>query len=825
MRNSKCFVVVISLLIFFTNANATKINGTVVDQFNSPLGFCSITVKERNKTVLSNDQGKFYLDLPKGKYQFVVQHVGYETMVIDKMVEGDELHLTITMKNTTLTLAEVKVKAGGEDPAYEIIRNAIKQRKFYQTQVGTYTCEAYLKGLIRTVNFPDNFLGQPVDFEDGDSSKNKIIFLSESISDIAFRQPDDLRVVVKSTRVSGQTNGLGLANPILISFYDNVVSLPKTFNPRGFVSPIAEGALAYYRYKYLGVFFENGYQINKIQVIPKRKWEPLFTGYIQIVENSWNIHSVNLSIDKESQLEFADKVRIEQQYNPIHQNTWMVATQTIFPEVNFLGFAASGYFSTIYSKYVVDPVLDKKQFGRTVLKFDSLSNKRSSSFWDASRPIPLLKEEIADFKKKDSLEKRREDPRYLDSLDKIQNRITGLGVLVNGPRFINRNKQISLSFDPLLKSLSFNTVEGWVLQGSASFVKDLKGRREFSFTPVLRYGTTNHLLNAHFSSSLRFGKKFVNRVSFSMGKKVFQFNNANPIPQIMNTVSTLFDGSNYMKLYQAKFLQAGYFKALGHGVDMDVSMQYQNRNPLSNVDTLQIGGDRARFKNLTPNYPIETGTGPLVAHQSLVASIRFRFRPGARYVELPDGQVNSFSRSPVFTFQYAQAISGLFNNESNFGKWKISMVGDINFKIGGEFKYKIQSGGFLHAQRVELPDYNHFIGNLTRKATPYVESFQVAPFYAFSNKERFFGEFHAEYKLNGLLTNKIPIIKKLNLRLVTGANMILLKDKNYQELFLGIDNIFKLLRLDYVKGHGESIGSTQGFRLGIRGFSGVFTDN
>lgn len=825
MRNSKCFVVVISLLIFFTNANATKINGTVVDQFNSPLGFCSITVKESNKTVLSNDQGKFYLDLPKGKYQFVVQHVGYETMVIDKMVEGDELHLTITMKNTTLTLAEVKVKAGGEDPAYEIIRNAIKQRKFYQTQVGTYTCEAYLKGLIRTVNFPDNFLGQPVDFEDGDSSKNKIIFLSESISDIAFRQPDDLRVVVKSTRVSGQTNGLGLANPILISFYDNVVSLPKTFNPRGFVSPIAEGALAYYRYKYLGVFFENGYQINKIQVIPKRKWEPLFTGYIQIVENSWNIHSVNLSIDKESQLEFADKVRIEQQYNPIHQNTWMVATQTIFPEVNFLGFAASGYFSTIYSKYVVDPVLDKKQFGRTVLKFDSLSNKRSSSFWDASRPIPLLKEEIADFKKKDSLEKRREDPRYLDSLDKIQNRITGLGVLVNGPRFINRNKQISLSFDPLLKSLSFNTVEGWVLQGSASFVKDLKGRREFSFTPVLRYGTTNHLLNAHFSSSLRFGKKFVNRVSFSMGKKVFQFNNANPIPQIMNTVSTLFDGSNYMKLYQAKFLQAGYFKALGHGVDMDVNMQYQNRNPLSNVDTLQIGGDRARFKNLTPNYPIETGTGPLVAHQSLVASIRFRFRPGARYVELPDGQVNSFSRSPVFTFQYAQAISGLFNNESNFGKWKISMVGDINFKIGGEFKYKIQSGGFLHAQRVELPDYNHFIGNLTRKATPYVESFQVAPFYAFSNKERFFGEFHAEYKLNGLLTNKIPIIKKLNLRLVTGANMILLKDKNYQELFLGIDNIFKLLRLDYVKGHGESIGSTQGFRLGIRGFSGVFTDN
>lgn len=825
MRNSKCFLLLMSLLIYSISSFATKINGLVVDQSNNPVGFCSVTVKETKKTVLSNDQGKFFLELPKGKYHFIVQHVGFETITIDTLIVGDEMHLNFTMKNTTLTLAEVKVKAGGEDPAYEIIRNAIKQRKFYQTQVAGYTCEAYLKGLIKTIDFPDNFLGQPVDFEDGDSSKNKIIFLSESISEIAFKQPDDLRVMVKSTRVSGQTNGLGLANPILISFYDNIVSLTKTFNPRGFVSPIAEGALAYYRYKYLGVFFENGYQVNKIQVIPRRKWEPLFSGYIQIVENSWNIHSVNLSIDKQSQLEFADKIRIEQQYNPINRNTWMVATQNIFPEVNFLGFAASGYFATIYSKYDVDPVFDKKQFGRTVLKFDSLSNKRSSSFWDATRPIPLLKEEIEDFKKKDSLERRREDPRYLDSLDKIQNRITGLGVLINGPRFINRSNKTSLSFDPLLKSLSFNTVEGWALQGSANFNKDLSGRREVSITPVLRYGTSNHQLNAYFSSSFRYGKTFVNRVSFSMGKKVFQFNNANPIPQIMNTVSTLIDGFNYMKLYQANFIQTGYFKSLGHGLDMDASIQYQNRKPLSNVDTMHIWGDRSRLQNLTPNYPIEAETGPLVAHQSLVASIKFRFRPGARYVELPDGQVNTFSRSPVFNFQFSQAISGLFDNDSKFGKWRISVTGDINFKIGGEFKYKIQSGGFLNATRVSLPDYNHFIGNLTRKATPYVESFQVAPFYAFSNKERFFGELHAEYKLNGLLTNKIPIIKKLNLRLVTGTNMIMLKNRNYQELFLGIDNILKLLRVDYIKGNGQSIGSTHGVRLGIQGFSSIFTDN
>jgi len=825
MINFKRFIFLSACIFSFFTSYATRIHGKIVDQFNVPIGFCSITIKQIKKTVLSNDQGIFFLDLQPGKFTFIAQHVGFEIMVIDTLVAGEEMQLNFTMKINSLTLSEVKVKAGGEDPAYEIIRNAIKARKAHQMEIESFTCQAYLKGLIRTADFPDNFLGQPVDFEDGDTAKRKIIFLSESISDIAFRQPDDIRVVVKSTRVSGQSRGLGLANPILISFYNNIVSLPKTFNPRGFISPIADGALAFYRYKYLGVFFENGHQINKIQVIPRRKWEPLFSGYIQIVENEWNIHSVNLSVDKESQLEFADKITIVQQYNPVDNKNWMVGTQTIYPEVNIFGFAASGYFSTIYSNYEINIAGNKKLFGRTVLKFDSLSNKRSEQFWNQARPIPLIKEEVDDFRKKDSLEKRREDPGYLDSLDKIQNRITGIGILINGPRFNYRNTQSSVEMDPLLKSISFNTVEGWVLQGSASFQKNLKGRRQLSFTPVLRYGTSNHHFNASLASNYTFGKKFVSRISLSFGSKVFQFNNANPIPQIMNTVSTLLTGFNYMKLYQAGYFQAGYFKGLGHGLDMDAGINYQNRKALYNTDTTVTWGNKSNLNNITPNYPIEAGAGPMLDHRSLVATIRFRYRPGARYVELPDGEINTFSRSPVFAIQYAKGIGGLFANASTFDKWKMSVTGDLNFKIGGAFKYKIQLGGFFNASQVQLPDYNHFIGNLTRKATPYVESFQVAPFYAFTNKEHLFGELHAEYGLNGMLTNKIPIVKKLNLRIVTGTNLIVLKSKHYQEFFVGIDNILKLVRIDYTRGYGQSTGSRQGIRIGLRGFSSLFNDN
>ena len=48
-------------------------------------------------------------------------------------------------------------------------------------------------------------------------------------------------------------------------------------NPRGFVSPIADNALNYYNYKFLGSFFEDGKEVNTIKVIPKKVQLLFFT--------------------------------------------------------------------------------------------------------------------------------------------------------------------------------------------------------------------------------------------------------------------------------------------------------------------------------------------------------------------------------------------------------------------------------------------------------------------------------------------------------------------------------------------------------------------
>ena len=812
------------LLLAYLPLFARVVKGQVLDEKKQPLPFTTVSLKGVDKKAVSNANGEFNFDIPDGNYTLVCQHVGYTTVTQELIVNENTEQLYIYLKPTELTLKEVIIKQGAKDPAYAIIRSAIKERKYNGNKAGAFYCEAYIKGLIRTNNYPNSLFGQRIDFEDGDTSKKKIIFLSESISDVYVNQSSETKIVVKSTRVSGQTNGLGLATPLLLSFYDNIVALPKSFNPRGFVSPIADGALSFYNFKYLGAFFENGVQVSRIQVIPKRKYEPLFEGYIQIVEDTWNIHSLSLILNKESQLEFADKLKIEQHYEMIAYQTWMIGSQTIYPEVKFLGFDAGGYFTSVYSKYQINKEFDKKTFGNVLMKYDSSSNKKPDSFWVNSRPIPLLSEEVRDFEKKDSLEKQREDPAYLDSLDKIQNKINPIALVFNGQSIINRNDKVNYTYDPLLKSVNYNTVEGLALQLSGTVQKEFSGRNQLSLTPVLRYGVTNKKFNAFLRANYRFGKKYVNTITTSFGSRVYQFNNANPIPQIMNTFATILNGNNYMKLYQANFFQVTYRKGLGNGFDFSGFMNYQNRTPLVNTDTSYAWGNSGIFNKFTPNYPTEITNQPMQPNKAFLVGFRISFRPGTKYIELPDRVVNSFSRTPTFGFQYTKGIKNVLGSNSDFDKWRFSVIGDINFKLGGEFKYRVETGGFINTQFVEIPDYNHFIGNLTGKSTPYVESFQVAPFYALSNKEKIFLQLNGEYKLNGLLTNKIPIIRKFNLRVVAGANMIWLKNKDYYEVFVGVDNILKLFRVDYIWGFGKTVMPQNGFRIGIKGFSTLFTD-
>ena len=145
----------------------------------------------------------------------------------------------------------------------------------------------------------------------------------------------------------------------------------------------------------------------------------------------------------------------------------------------------------------------------------------------------------------------------------------------------------------------------------------------------------------------------------------------------------------------------------------------------------------------------------------------------------------------------------------------------MNFKMAGDFHYRVSLGGFLNNKRVEIPDLQHYNGNQTIYNSKYLNSFQLASYYQYSNDANFYVLAHVEHHFNGLLTNKIPLLNTLKWNLVAGANTFYVnKSENYFEVFAGLENILKLIRVDFVMANQTANANKYGIRIGLGGIFG-----
>ena len=811
--------------MLFTTVHAGRITGIVTDDTGKPLPFASIIIKGSTQGTTANSEGKYFLTIEPGTYTLSCQYVGYKKLEKTVSVASADLKVDFSLTLQQLTLTEVVIKPGMEDPAYEIIRNAIRKRKEYLTQLDRFQCQVYIKGQMRLRSYPKKFLGQKVDFGDGDTSKNKMIYLSETIANYSVRKPDKAKIEVLSTKVSGQSGGFGLSAPQIFSFYENVISIGTSLNPRGFVSPIANNALSFYRYRYEGSFYEDGREVNRIKVIAKRKFEPAFNGYINITENDWRIHSLQLMLTKESQMEIIDTLRIEQLYVPYDAMTWVIKSQVIYPSAKMFGFDAYGSFVNIYSQFNTEPVFAKKFFGNTYLKFYDSANKKPATFWDSVRPLALQMEEVLDYHKKDSLEQLRKDPRYLDSTDRKRNKVTFSRVLHAGISISRTKSRTFISIQPLIQTVSFNTVEGLVIQPTVTYFKRLDSnsisRRSIALTSSARYGFSNRHFNGSLSANYIYGKKYYSNITLAVGKQIFQFNNASPISARENTITTLLWERNYMKIYEAPFFRFGFSRGIGEGLSVGITLQYQDRSPLENTTSTKWR-DRIGVE-FTPNFPGELLTENMLSHQAVIAGMTINWQPGGRYIEFPERKISIGSKFPVLNFIYTKGVYRWLGSDIDYDKWRFSVSDNLNLKLGGAFSYRLSTGGFIRDKKVQVPDLHHFNGNQIIYANPYLASFQLAPYYRYSNSNSFYTTGHVEHHLNGLLTNKIPLFRKLNWHLVTGANSFYVnRNVHYLEAFAGFENIFKVLRVDLIRSFEPNGKGTTGVRIGLKG---AFTGN
>lgn len=786
-----------------------QIVGNVTDPKGNPLPFVNIYIEDTYIGTTSNDDGHFELNASEQKpITIVFKYLGYKTLKKEISDHTFPMTLNVTLEEEKITLDEVVINSG-DNPANRIMRLAIANRKETLEKNEAFKANFYSRGLIRIKDAPEKILGQELgDLGGGlDSTRSGIIYLSETISKIEYQRPDKLKEYIMASKISGNDSGFSFntASDVDYNFYNNTIELGNQI-----VSPIADYAFNYYRYKLEGVFYDDrGNLINKIAVNPKRENDRIFSGTIYIVEDQWSIYALELEITgQQAQIPAADTITLKQTFSYSElESFWVLISQSIDFKYGIFGIKGDGRFTAVYSSYDFNPNFTKKTFTREVLSFADEANKKDSTYWNSIRPVLLTQEESSDYIKKDSIQIVRKSKTYLDSIDAKNNKFKIPDILF-GYEYENSFKEWNLSFGSPLTNLNFNTVQGFNSNLNISFRKNLdEFRRYFSFNAALNYGFSDERLRATASVTYKFNNISRPFVTLSGGVTAQQFNANAPISPLINSISSLFFEDNYMKLYEKYFVQAAYSHEWFNGFRFYASLSYENRKPLFNTtDQVFYNQDHAYSSN-NPLDETAFGMAPFDAHDILKLNITGRLRFGQDYYSYPNSKFNvSNDKYPSLYVTYEK---GLGASIANYNFDQLSTRLEQGFYVGnkGYLQYNLKAGTFFNADAIAFMDYKHFNGNQTHigSSGSYTNVFNNLPYYALSTNDSYF-EFHVEHDFKGFILGKIPLLNALNYNLVVGMHNLSTKNNQpYQEYSIGIDNMgwgkFRFLRLDYVRSY------------------------
>ena len=198
---------ILPFILFFVLTQeifSATVHGKITDEKKQPLSFASVYADGSTLGTTANAEGNYKLELKPGKYILVFRYVGYKTLKKNIEVSSENISLDVVMEQQQYQLKEVTISSDAEDPAYAIIRKAIKKRKHYLTEVDEYTADVYMKGMQKVTSYPKKFFGKDIDLAPYMDTATGIIYLSESVSRFAFRQPDKHKEeIISSLCLSG----------------------------------------------------------------------------------------------------------------------------------------------------------------------------------------------------------------------------------------------------------------------------------------------------------------------------------------------------------------------------------------------------------------------------------------------------------------------------------------------------------------------------------------------------------------------------------------------------------------------------------------------
>jgi hypothetical protein len=828
MDKKYLFLVLFFILSVFTTLFAqTKVSGIVVDKLNQPVPFANIVLKGSNLGVMSNEDGRFYIESPTTLNTLVVTSVGFSDREIT-LDKGVNYNFKVQL-NPVEELKEVVIYAGKtskkNNPALDILRKIWERKR----KNGLYQFDQYQMEKYEKVEFDMNtidsafmkskiFKGMEFVFKHVDTSRvtGKTylpIFINESLSDVyGSNKLKKVKEKLKANKNSGFSDNQQILSFVKDLYSDyNIYNNHLTFFDKSFTSPLSKTGIDVYNYVLTDSAFIDKKWCYNIIFYPRRKNELTFKGDFWVNDTTFAIKKINMAVTKSANINWVKDIYIEQEFEVENDSVFLLTRDHMMSDFALNKKEESkgvyGKRTTLYQNHKFNIEQPASFYRDEVNYIDNEVYNRSDRYWDENRFENLNKDERGVYKMLDTLQTVRKFKQLYNLVS-----ILGSGYIQFG----------HLDFGPIFSTFGFNEVEGIRLRvGGRTYFGPNDAWRLQGYTA---YGFDDNKFKYGLSGKWMVDKK--NRLIISGG-------NRRDVEQIGASLTTTND------VLGRSFASSSLFSTGSNGklTNINLTNVAVEIEPVKNL-TFQTGFSYRTLESASNTFSLDYYTD--ASHTTTNSEVKqsevnfqVEFTPNRKTIGYGVERSNVDSPFSRFYVNFSHGFKGLLDSDFKYEKIQLYYKQPIIIGPLGRSNIIMEFGKTFGT--VPLGLLSVIPGNQSYFSIE--NTFNNLNFYEFVSDQ--YATFQWEHNFGGRIFSRIPFMRKLNWREIIGARTVYgtISEANrninasglvykapenaYWEYSAGIGNIFKVFRIDFTwRGNYLNVPDTQ--RFSVKGSFGFY---
>lgn len=803
MKKNLLFFVLLLLVSATAVFAQTKVSGIVVDKQNQPIPFANVVFKDSSEGIVTNEDGRFYLESQKTYTTLVISSVGFseKEIILDKPVN---YNFKIQLSEAE-SLSEVVVFAGKtskkNNPALDILRKIWERKR----KNGLYLYDQYQMEKYEKIEFDMNsidsafmksklFKGMEFIFNQMDTSRvtGKTylpIFINESLIDVyGDNKLKKVKEKIKANKTSGFNGNQQILSFVKDLYSDyNIYNNYLTFFDKSFTSPLSKTGIDVYNY----VLKDSAYIDNKwcynIVFYPRRKNELTFKGDFWVNDSTFAIKKINMAVTKSANINWVKDIYLEQEFEVVSDSVFLLTKDYLMSDFALNKKENSkgvyGKRTTFYRNHQFNKEQPVAIYKDEVNYMDDEVYNKSDEYWNENRFENLSKDELGVYKMLDTLQ----------TVNKFKQLYSLVSILGSGyVEFKN------FDYGPVFSSFGYNEVEGVRLRvGGRTYFGPNDPWRIQAYTA---YGFNDDKFKYGLSGKWMIDKK--NRIILSGG-------NRRDIEQIGASLTTTND------VLGRSFASSAVFSSGSNGklTNINLTNVAVEIEPIKNL-TFQAGVSYRTLESASPTFSLDYYTD--IANEitksdvkQSEANFQIEYSPKRKTIGFGVERSNVDSPFSRFFINYSHGFKGLLNSDFKYDKVQLYYKQPIIIGPLGRTNIIMEVGKTFG--KVPLGLLSVIPGNQTYFTIE--NTFSNLNFYEFVSDQ--YATLQWNHNFNGRLFSRIPFMRKLNWREIVSVKGVYgtisdenrainasdliynAPEKGYWEYSAGIGNIFKVFRIDF----------------------------